>query len=78
MEYHLINNVTPPKANSANTRYPFNTMEVGQCVVFKIDDPDFSESSARMSASAIGRKHGKRFTSRIDRKDGVLRIWRVS
>jgi hypothetical protein len=78
MQYEVLDNLPAPENAFGKNRYPFTTMEVGQCAVFQIDTPGFSEAAVRMSANAIGRKHEKTFTSRIDRKDGVLRVWRVS
>lgn len=77
MEYTITNDVAPPDSTSLNQRYPFTEMEVGQCAVFKTDSPGFNDARVRVAANAVGRNHNKQFTTRLDRKDGVLRVWRI-
>jgi len=57
--------------------YPFREMEVGQCAVFKIDDPNFHEMRIRKIICAHFRRHGQKFTARLDRPAGVFRVWRI-
>lgn len=78
MQYKVLDNLPAPENAVVKNRYPFTTMEVGQCAVFQLDAPGFSEAAVRIAANAIGRRYEKTFTSRVDRKDGVLRVWRVS
>jgi hypothetical protein len=79
MQYEILDNIPAPKNGVSNNRYPFNKMDVGQCAIFPISvGSDFSESGIRIAANAIGRKHGKKFTVRVDRKGGVMRVWRIA
>lgn len=58
---------------SRRCKYPFPSMELGQCIEPKTQEEYLN---CRTAAHAYGRKHGKKFVSRI--VDGTFGVWRVA
>lgn len=62
----------PEITSAARDTYPFGKMEVGDSVFLYGME---STSSACVSARQIGKRQGKKFTTR--KMDGGVRIWRT-
>lgn len=52
-------------------KYPFGEMEVGDSVLFSVDEM----KRARSYSHSFGLRHGRKFTTR--KVDGGMMIWRI-
>ena len=71
----------PMPPNTRSTKYPFNDMQVGDCLVLDAGHPGTrinrnGSCSAQSSSHSYGRRHGLVFRSQIQ-PDGSVYIWRV-
>lgn len=74
---------TPPPATGRPRIYPFPIMEVGDSFAVPLMGwirraEDVASDRLRCAAVFYARKHGCKFTVRIDRENGVVRCWRVA
>jgi hypothetical protein len=75
-EFKIENGVPlPPETRGRPVVYDWGKMKVGNSVLIKTDS-EAKIASARTAASAYGRRHKMRFTSR--RVSKGIRIWRKS
>ena len=78
LTYAVHDDIPAPEPSIARFRYPFREMKVGQCAVFDIDAPEFHEGRIRKLIHVHMLRNKLEFTARLDRKDGVFRVWRIS
>jgi len=73
IDFEILENLDVQKANKGRKpKYPFSTMEVGQCAFF----PGLNTASNAATAAYIhARKTGKKFTCVSDEEG--LKVWRV-
>ena len=73
IDFEILENLDVQKAKKGRKpKYPFASMEVGQCAVF----PGLNTTSnAAMAAYNHARKTGKKFTCVSDEEG--LKVWRV-
>ena len=76
-EFELHNDIPAPATAPTRCFYPFRDMQVGQCAVFRLDDPTFVEGRARKLVHRYLLRKGMEFTCRLDRPAGVFRVWRI-
>lgn len=72
----------PMPPNTRSTKYPFNEMHVGDCLVLESTHPGTrinrsGTCSAQGSSHSYGRRHGLTFRSQIQ-PNGNVHIWRVA
>jgi hypothetical protein len=63
---------------SAWSQYPFEKMEIGDHTVLNPETMPHSVVSFRASLFSRYKKTNKRFATLIDKKTGLLHIWRVA
>lgn len=72
----------PMPPNTRSTKYPFNELEIGDCLVLEASHPGArinrsGTCSAQGSSYSYGRRHGLVFRSQL-RPDGSVHIWRTA
>ena len=74
-----IHNDPMPRSKSGGPKYPFPDLEVGQCFYVPVGrrKPDSIRSVVATAAGQFGRRHGKRFSIRLDRENNRVGVWRV-
>jgi hypothetical protein len=77
--FKIVDDIPIPEGGSRRERYPFLTMEVGQCCVFEIqDDDEVGLNRIRSAASARNRRSDMHFVvRRIPDADNSVGVWRV-
>lgn len=61
------------RAIPTRTQYPFEDLEIGQCLELAVDDSD----ALRSAAWDWARRHGRKFSVRKI-SDGLYGVWRIS
>ena len=81
MGIQIEKNVPPPSLSEEYSKYPFKQMEVGDSFALGFGGINLQNSvRSKLSSAAANyqRKHTqKKFTVRIDREKGEVRVWRT-
>lgn len=72
----------PIPSNGRPFKYPFPIMNVGDSFAVPLTgvirkSEDVATDRLRCAAMSYARKHGCKFTVRLDRENGVARCWRI-
>lgn len=74
MNFKIDHDVPMPYGKHGNTKYPFQSMEVGDSFLFPQDN-----GKTRNAAIGYGRRKGMKFTVRcVDPVKGEYRCWRIA
>ncbi|MXO67764.1 hypothetical protein GRI72_02815 [Altererythrobacter marinus] len=76
-DFKIEKGIEMPASHRAMRRYPFADMEVGDSFAVPVNDGE-DDMTVRSAAWDYGRRHGMKFTGRLLRDEGVLRVWRVA
>lgn len=75
MEYEIEKGVPIPGSHKKSC-FPFMGMKVGDSFCVPLAERD-RIASLSTAATYFGNKNGVKFTTRIDRANGVKRCWRI-
>lgn len=86
--FKIERGVPMPKIHVSRSSYPFAEMEVGDSFAVPLSgdlasagkngDYDRTQVRVRSAACSHQRRHGGKFSVRVNKAEGVLRCWRVA
>lgn len=84
MTYKIDKNISPPEPTIGRPpKYPFKDMKVGDSIAVPLSGDvmlsgeDRATDRLRCACIAYSRRHGGKFTVRIDRENNLARCWRI-
>ena len=73
--YEIKKGIPMPDKQLVFRSYPWRDLEIGDCFDVPLDRPGMT--SVRPSLFSVGKKTGRKFSTKILRSENVLRVWRT-